>query len=81
MLDRIDLFVGVPRLSSAEIGSRKRGDATKDILNRVIRARTIQYERFGTWEKTNASLSGKDLAGLDFSKEAASVALESVDRL
>lgn len=81
VLDRIDLFVGVPRLSSGEIASKNRGDGSAEIVKRVEKARERQFERFGNRMKTNASMSAKDLENAGFSEAAKTLALESVDRL
>lgn len=81
ILDRIDLFVGVPRLSSIEISEKRGRTSSSEILKRVIDARNRQFARFGTREKTNASVSKNELENQAFSKEAATLALESVDRL
>lgn len=80
-MDRIDLFVGVPRLSSAEISEKSRGDSSADILERVISARALQAKRFGGTEKTNASMEGRELRDAGISKAAKDFALEAVDRL
>jgi len=46
LLDRIDLYCSVPRLSSDELERRTSGPSSADIRRRVIRAREIQTHRF-----------------------------------
>ena len=52
-----------------------------EILERTVRARSAQAERFGNRLKTNASMTSKDLEACGFSSAATALALESVDRL
>jgi magnesium chelatase family protein len=81
ILDRIDLFVGVPRLSSSEIATKNRGTTSSEILARVQEARAKQAKRFGNTSKTNAAMEEKDFRHAGFSIEALKFALEAVDRL
>ena len=47
MLDRIDLHIDVPRLSAEELVNMKpSGETSKQIRERVIKARKIQKERY-----------------------------------
>ena len=47
LLDRIDLHIDVPRLSAEELVNMKSsGETSKDIRERVIKARKIQKERY-----------------------------------
>lgn len=62
ILDRIDLHVEVPRLEYSEISDDRQGMTSKEILERVMRARAIQYERFkGTNIYTNSRMRTKEL--------------------
>ena len=46
LLDRIDLIINVPRLSTEELTIKKEGEKSSDIRKRVSRARKIQAERY-----------------------------------
>jgi len=63
-LDRIDLFVLVPRLSPAELLDRPRGESSLVIRSRVAQARRIQCERMKTKPDrfTNAHLDSREMA-------------------
>ena len=67
LLDRIDLHLEVPRLSSQELlqqGVSASVDSSETVRNRVITARTIQLKRFLTLDlplKTNAELAPAQL--------------------
>jgi magnesium chelatase family protein len=62
-LDRIDLFVEVPRLTTEEILARPHGESSLVVQQRVMRARKIQRDRFRDKQGifTNARLSGKGI--------------------
>ena len=42
VIDRIDLYVEIYRLNDREILDEERGDTSKDIRTRVVKAREIQ---------------------------------------
>lgn len=64
LLDRIDLNLSVPKVSSAELASSERGEASADIRKRVIAARAAQQERLGGFGlRVNAEANGKVLRG------------------
>ena len=56
LLDRIDLFVGVPRLTRDELRSGRSAEPSEVIRERVRRARETQIERHGA---PNSTLSGR----------------------
>ncbi len=62
-LDRIDLFVEVPRLTTQELLARPHGESSLVVQERVMRARRIQLDRFRDKEDifTNAQLSAKEI--------------------
>lgn len=62
-LDRVDLFVEVPRLTTQELTSRPRGERSVTVQERVKRARQIQLERFSgnPGRFTNALMSSKEI--------------------
>ena len=57
-LDRIDLSVSVPSLSSEELNTQQAGESSCTVRERVIHARAKQLERQG---KTNADLTPQEL--------------------
>jgi magnesium chelatase family protein len=46
LLDRIDLFVDVPRVAYEKLASAVRGEPSAAVAERVERARTVQHARF-----------------------------------
>ena len=81
LLDRIDLVVSVPRLTTEELmNTQSNVESSAEIRKRVIRARKIQAERYKNEDiLTNSELSAKqikqycvlDKTSADFLKEAA----------
>jgi magnesium chelatase family protein len=61
LLDRIDLHVEVTPVNFAELSSDRLSEKSELIRERVIRARDVQAERFGTQEglHSNAQMSTK----------------------
>ncbi len=60
LLDRIDLHVEVPALTEAVLTSRRNGESSESMRQKVFAAREIQRRRYaGTNIKDNASLNGK----------------------
>ena len=64
LLDRIDLNLSVPKVSSVELASGERGEASALIRERVMTARAAQRERLGRFGlRVNAEANGKILRG------------------
>ena len=61
LLDRIDLIVQVPSLEFEELRSRKPGESSAVIKQRVDAARAIQRERYGDRTMCNAYIGQKEL--------------------
>lgn len=60
LLDRIDIHLEVPAVPYKDLASEKGGDTSRNILERVVRARRTQTARLaGTGAHTNATLSTK----------------------
>jgi len=61
LLDRIDLHIEVAPVSYDELSDREQSESSKDIRKRVIKARSIQQERYKDFENVhcNAQLSPK----------------------
>ncbi len=58
LLDRLDLFVDVPRLTREELRSEKPVEPSKAIRERVLSARKTQFSRQGV---ANSALAGRSL--------------------
>jgi len=58
LLDRIDIHVSVPRLSFREISQTQESESSFKISERVLKARTLQLERYSSLPgtRTNADL-------------------------
>jgi len=63
LLDRIDIHIEVPRLSSDELEGKQGGETSKTIRERVNKARTIQLNRYKHRDDIycNAHLGPKDV--------------------
>lgn len=61
LLDRIDLFVDVPRLTRDELRGEAPAEPSETIRERVTRARGVQIERQGA---PNSALAGRLLRGV-----------------
>jgi len=72
-LDRIDLYIEVPRLAPEELLARPRGEGAASIQTRVKTARQIQYERLKDkpGRFTNAQLDSKETTEYCVLKEGA----------
>ena len=81
-LDRIDLFVEVPRLSKEELVGKPTGEPSQTIRERVERARAIQVERFSDMPLvSNAQMGIREVRSHCRLTEEAQALLESaIDR-
>ncbi|MCX8102903.1 MAG: YifB family Mg chelatase-like AAA ATPase [Candidatus Bipolaricaulota bacterium] len=60
-LDRIDMFVEVPRLTKEELMGKPAGESSHSVRARVERARRIQGERFGGKLFANAQMGPREM--------------------
>ncbi len=82
LLDRIDLHVEVPALSSSDFGADGDGESSRTVRARVVAARARQAERAGDPRLVNAFLSGRTgRAALKPTPEAKALLDRAVDRL
>ncbi len=70
LLDRIDIHVEVPSVKFADLSTAPAGESSSAIRSRVLRARTLQQQRFANRPAVacNARMGGRDLrahCGLD----------------
>ena len=63
LLDRIDIHIEVPTVSYQELASKKDGEASFSIRERVKQARKIQLDRFQSYQKIfcNAHMESKEI--------------------
>jgi magnesium chelatase family protein len=79
LLDRLDLFVDVPRLTREELRAREPAEPSESIRERVTRARETQSRRQGA---PNSALSGRrlrEVCALDV--EAENLFSQAIDRM
>ncbi|MCX6810546.1 MAG: YifB family Mg chelatase-like AAA ATPase [Candidatus Berkelbacteria bacterium] len=63
LLDRIDLYIEVPRVNIEKLSSSKVAESSKEVRKRVMSARDHQSKRFaGTKLKSNSEMKSKDIA-------------------
>ena len=62
LLDRIDMYVEVPRVKIEKLSGKNRAESSKSVRSRVIKAKKIQQERFkGTKIKSNSEMRNNDI--------------------
>lgn len=87
LLDRIDLFVDVPRVAYEKLASTARGEPSAAVAKRVEEAREVQHERFassGAPLTLNAEMNPaqvREFAQLRLADGAASLLRLAVDQL
>ncbi|GAB4331189.1 MAG: YifB family Mg chelatase-like AAA ATPase [Dehalococcoidia bacterium] len=59
LLDRIDLFIDVPRVEYEKLASTARGEPSASVAERVQRARVVQYDRYAAARGRNAMLNAE----------------------
>ncbi|MDQ4043304.1 MAG: YifB family Mg chelatase-like AAA ATPase [Actinomycetota bacterium] len=79
LLDRIDLFVDVPRLTREELRGEERAESSEEIRARVVAAREVQLARQGV---PNATLAGRKLrAKCSLGGDAEMLFSQAIDRM
>ena len=64
LLDRMDIFVEVPRVEIKDLAVNNKNESSEEIRQRVLGARRIQEERYrGSKLQFNAELNGRDEIG------------------
>jgi magnesium chelatase family protein len=88
LLDRIDLFVDVPRVPYDKLASTAKAEASSVVADRVRRARNVQHARFADLGPGGPSLNSemnasqvRDLAQLQLTDEAARLLRLAVEQL
>ncbi len=82
-LDRIDLFVEVPRLTKEELMGKPTGEPSPAIRERVAQARSLQRERFtGSGIFTNTQMGIREIRRFcTLTEEAKALLASAIDRL
>ncbi len=92
LLDRIDIIVEVPRVKVSEISSKEVREPSREIKNRVEKARILQKTRFNNDSKTNSIMNKKEIKKfislnesskklLNYSVERFSLSARSYDKI
>lgn len=82
IVDRLDLWVGVPLVPHETLASLATGEPSEKVRARVVTARERAAKRAGKPGATNAALSGKELDEKSgFTKEAKSALMLSASRM
>jgi len=82
-LDRIDLFVEVPRLPTEDLFGQARSEGTVTVRQRILEARKLQWARLSDLERchANAQLDGRSLqAHCVLTEDATSLLRRAVSR-
>jgi magnesium chelatase family protein len=86
LLDRIDIHIDVPKVENTELFSASTAESSREIRERVIRARAIQHERFAAIVSprifTNSQMNSKlirQFCRLD--RQCAEKLMEAMNRL
>jgi magnesium chelatase family protein len=83
ILDRIDIFINIPRVKVWEISEKKTGWTSKEIKEVVKKAKDMQIKRFsGTKIYSNAEMSNIDIEKYgQIQQDALSLAISSTEKL
>jgi magnesium chelatase family protein len=83
ILDRVDLFIQVPRVKIGEISEKKPSLTSREMKDIVMRARAMQQIRFaGKSIHSNAEMSNIDITKLaNIDESALSIAISSTEKL
>ncbi len=83
ILDRIDIFIQVPRIRAVELSEKKPSKTSEELRNIVENVRQIQKVRFKTSKiHRNAEMSNKDiLLYANISDDARQIAIASTEKL
>lgn len=65
ILDRIDIFIQVPRVKTGELGEKRSGLTSSELKEKVMKAKEMQHLRFaGKHIHSNAEMSNVDIEKL-----------------
>ncbi len=83
ILDRVDIFIQVPRVKAGELSEKRSGLTSIELKEKVMQAKEMQYRRFtGKKIHSNAEMSNVDIEKLaNISPEATKLAISSTEKL
>lgn len=83
ILDRVDVFIQVPRVKVGELDGKKNGVTSKEMREIVMKAKLLQKERFtGKPIHANAEMSNVDIEKLaSIQEDARQIAIRSTEKL
>ena len=83
IIDRVDIFIQVPRVKTGELGEKRSGKTSQELKEIVMQARGLQHERFvGKNIHSNAEMSYIDIEKLaSISDAAIKIAITSTEKL
>ena len=83
ILDRVDIFIQVPRVKTWELSDRKKWETSQQLKEKVMRAREMQHLRFvGMKIHSNAEMSNVEIEKLaNISEAATNIAITSTEKL
>jgi magnesium chelatase family protein len=83
ILDRVDIFIQVPRVKAGELWEKRSGLTSQELKGKVMLAKEMQHRRF-IWNKihSNAEMSNVEIEKLaNISPEAIKIAISSTEKL
>lgn len=83
ILDRVDIFIQVPRVKTGELGEKRSGLTSIELKEKVMLAKKMQHDRFiGSKIHSNAEMSNVEIEKLaNISPEAIKIAISSTEKL
>lgn len=83
ILDRIDIFIQVPRVKTWELWEKRSGLTSKELKEKVMKSKEMQHIRFsGKKIHSNAEMSNIDIEKLaNISQEWIKIAISSTEKL
>ncbi len=83
ILDRIDIFIQVPRVKTWELWEKRSGLTSSELKEKVMKAKEMQHSRFsGKKIHSNAEMSNIDIENLaNISQEWLKIAISSTEKL
>ena len=83
ILDRVDIFIQVPRVKTGELGEKRSGLTSIELKEKVMLAKKMQHDRFiGSMIHSNAEMSNVEIEKLaNISPEAIKIAISSTEKL
>ena len=83
ILDRVDIFMQVPRVKTGELGEKRSGLTSIVLKEKVMKAKEMQHMRFvGKKIHSNAEMSNVEIEKLaNIGPEAIKIAISSTEKL